>query len=117
MQSSAHSEKLERELKEAQQIGRWLSDDERSVLEQQEKSELLLSQQRRNRRQRLIALTTVCILIPPLWGLAAGLSFYLLFPSTAKRVALVAGGGIALLTLLMTILSAFIILNLINLIF
>ena len=117
MQSSAHSEKLERELKEAQQIGRWLSDDERSVLEQQEKSELFLSQQRRNRRQRLIALTVVCILIPPLWGLAAGLSFYLLFPSTAKRVALVAGGGIALLTLLMTTLSAFIVLNFINLIF
>ena len=93
MDPSSSTDKLEREFKQAQQFGRWLSDEERLALEEEEIKALRVIEQQRQRRVRLIVLTGVCVLIPPLWGLAAGLSFYLLFPETAKRVALVAGGS------------------------
>ena len=100
MDPSSSTDKHEREFKQAQQYGRWLSDEERLALEEEEIKALRVIEQKRQRRVRLIVLTGVCVLIPPLWGLAAGLSFYLLFPETAKRVALIAGSGIVLISVL-----------------
>ena len=100
MDPSSSTDKYEREFKQAQQYGRWLSDEERLALEEEEIKALRVIEQKRQRRVRLIVLTGVCVLIPPLWGLAAGLSFYLLFPDMAKRIALVAGGGLILLSIL-----------------
>ncbi len=117
MHPSTSSKKLERELKQAQDLGRWLSDEERLELEEQELSELRMIEQQRNLKLRLILLTLICVLIPPLWGLAAGLSFYLLFPETSKRVAWIAGGGLIVATLLMTLLVGALVLLLANLIF
>ncbi len=79
MDPSSSTDKLEREFKQAQQFGRWLSDDERLALEEEEAEALRMIEQQRQRRLRLIVLTGVCVLIPPLWGLAAGLSFICCF--------------------------------------
>ena len=38
-----------------------------------------------------MVLTGVCLLMPPLWPLALGLTLYLLFPKTLARVGIVAG--------------------------
>ena len=116
MDPSSSPGKLEREFKQAQQFGRWLSDEERLALEKEESEALKLQEQQRHRRFRLIILTGVCLLIPPLWGLAAGLSFYLLFPDTAKRVALIAGGGIILITALSILTFGVLLFVIINLI-
>mgnify|MGYP005698515241 CR=1 FL=1 len=85
MNPSSSSNKLERELEQAQQFGRWLSDEERLALEEEEIKALRVIEQQRQRRVRLIVLTGVCVLIPPLWGLAAGLSFCLLYTSPSPR--------------------------------
>ena len=117
MDPSSSTDKLERELNQAQQFGRWLSDEERLALEEEESQALRMIEQQRHRRVRLIVLAGVCLLIPPLWGLGAGLSFYLLFPETSKRVAWIAGGGLIVATLLMTLLVGALVLLLANLIF
>lgn len=117
MDPSSSTDKLEREFKQAQQFGRWLSDEERLALEEEETKALRVIEQQRQRRVRLIVLTGVCVLIPPLWGLAAGLSFYLLFPETAKRVALIAGGGLILLSVLSALTIGLIIMSIIYLLF
>ncbi len=52
-----------------------------------------------------------------LWGLAAGLSFYLLFPETAKRVALIAGGGLILLSVLSALIIGLVIMSIMYLLF
>ena len=116
MDPSSSPGKLEREFKQAQQFGRWLSDEERLALEKEESEAMRLQEQQRHRRFRLIVLTGVCLLIPPLWGLAAGLSFYLLFPDTAKRVALIAGGGVILLASLSLLTFAILLFTLVNII-
>ena len=117
MDPSSSTDKLEREFKQAQQFGRWLSDDERLALEEEETQALRMIEQQRQRRVRLIVLTGVCVLIPPLWGLAAGLSFYLLFPETAKRVALVAGGGLILFSVYQQLMIGFLIMTIIEYLF
>ena len=94
------TDKLEREFKQAQQFGRWLSDEERLALEEEETQALRLIEQQRNRRVRLIVLTGICVLIPPLWGLAAALGFYLMFPEAAKRFALIAGSTLVFIMVL-----------------
>ena len=116
MDPSSSSSNLEREFKQAQQFGRWLSDEERLALEKEASEALKLQEQQRHRRFRLIILTGVCLLIPPLWGLAAGLSFYLLFPDTAKRVALIAGGGVILVTALSILVLGILLFVLVNII-
>jgi hypothetical protein len=117
MDPSSSTDKLEREFKQAQQFGRWLSDEERLALEEEEIKALRVIEQQRQRRVRLIVLTSICMLIPPLWGLAAGLSFYLLFPDMAKRVALVAGGSLILLSALSALITGLLIIAIIGLFF
>ena len=70
---------LEREFELAKDQGRWLSDDERKAFEQ-----------RREIRSKLILLTGICIILPPLWPFAFGLTLYLLFPKTISRIGVVA---------------------------
>lgn len=88
---------LERELAEARRRGRWLSDDERQALamaEHQQAQQLTLGRQQ---RLRLLVLLVVCLLLPPFWPMAVGLTAYLLFPRTTLRLGVVA---LALLVLL-----------------
>lgn len=117
MEPSFTTDKLEQELKQAQQFGRWLSDEERLALEEEKTQALKMIEQQRHRRLRLIVLTAVCLLIPPLWGIATGLSFYLLFPETAKRLALIASGGLIVLALLSAIVIGFLLITIANLLF
>jgi hypothetical protein len=117
MEPSSTTDKLEQELKQAQQFGRWLSDEERLALEEEKTQALRMIEQQRHRRLRLIVLTAVCLLIPPLWGIAAGLSFYLLFPETAKRLALIASGGLIVLALLSALVIGFLLITIANLLF
>ena len=117
MDPSSSTDKLEREFKQAQQFGRWLSDEERLALEEEEIKALRVIEQQRQRRVRLIVFTSICVLIPPLWGLAAGLSFYLLFPEAAKRVALIAGGGLIVMAITSTLIIGYLILLMVNIIF
>ena len=117
MDPSSSKDKLEREFKQAQQFGRWLSDDERLAFEEEEAQALKMVEQQRHRRMRLIVLTGVCVLIPPLWGLAAGLSFYLLFPEAAKRVALIAGSGLIVVAILSTLMIGYLMLTVVNILF
>ena len=117
MDPSSSTDKLEREFKQAQQFGRWLSDEERLALEEEETKALRVIEQQRQRRVRLIVLTGICVLLPPLWGLAASLSFYLLFPDTAKRVALIAGGSVIFIAIISTLIIGFLMLVVANIFF
>ncbi len=92
---------LEQDLQAARERGRWLSDEEQDEQDRQQLQAQQQMEQHLSRRRRLTLLTAVCVLLPPLWPLAFGLSFYLLFPQTAARIGLVAGivlllGGLAL---------------------
>ena len=87
---------LERELEQARRHGRWLADDELAALDAQQQQALALVQGQRQTRRKLILLTGICLLLPPLWPLALGLTLYLLFPRTTQRFGLIA--GILLLT-------------------
>ena len=94
------SQQLERELTRAREMGRWLSDDE---LEQMENKEFLTRQehdQNSQRRLKLVLFTAVCVVIPPLWPVALGLSLHLLFPQTFRRLLWLAGGSLLLFALL-----------------
>ena len=117
MDPFSSSDKLEREFKQAQQFGRWLSDEERLALEEEETQALKVIEQQRHRRERLIVLTGICILIPPLWGLAAALSFYLLFPETAKRFALITGSTLIVILVLSVIVFGFLVMTIANIVF
>ena len=96
---------LERELEQARRHGRWLEEDELAYLESQEQGALALAERQRQTRRKLILLTGICLLLPPLWPLALGLTLYLLFPRTTQRFGLIAGilllAAGALLTLLL----------------
>ena len=117
MDPFSSSEKLEREFKQAQQFGRWLSDEERLALEEEETQALRVVEQQRHRRERLIVLTGICILIPPFWGLAAALSLYLLFPVTAKRFALIAGSTLIIVLIFSVLAFGFLVMTLANIFF
>jgi len=84
-------EQLEQDLRAAQLHGRWLSDDEVEALQVEQQQTLQCQEQRQQRRFRLMILTGVCLLMPPLWPLALGLTLYLLFPQAMRRVGVVAG--------------------------
>ena len=117
MDPFSSTDKLEREFKQAQQFGRWLSDEERLALEEEETQALKVIEQQRHRRERLIVLTGICILIPPLWGLAAALSFYLLFPETAKRFALITGSTLIVILVLSVIVFGFLVMTIASIVF
>ena len=97
------NKKLEREFEIAKAQGRWLSDDERKELEQREKF-----------RSKLIVLTGICILLPPLWPFAFGLTLYLLFPKTITHVGVAATIIFLLGSFLLTTALIFLLWSLIN---
>ena len=117
MDSFSSTDKLERELKQAQQFGRWLSDEERLALEEEQAQASRVIEQQQHRRKRLVILTWVCILLPPLWGFAAALSFYLLFPDSAKRLAVIAGSALIFVSILSVILMGLLIAIAANILF
>ena len=83
--------RIEQELERAQAMGRWLSDDELKAEAEQNAIKEAGEAERLSRRRRLTVLTAVCVLIPPLWPVAIGLTLYLLFPRTATGLFLTAG--------------------------
>ena len=108
---------LDRDLEAARQMGRWLSDEEQAELDRQNQLVHMAQEQDRSRRRRLTFLTAVCVLLPPLWPVAFGLSFYLLFPQTAARIGLVAGVVLLLGGLALTVALALVTLVLLQLLF
>jgi hypothetical protein len=102
---------LERELEQARRHGRWLADDELAALNTQRQQTLAEAQGQRQTRRKLILLTGICLLLPPLWPLALGLTLYLLFPRTTQRFGLIAGilllaAGVLLTVLLVSLVVA-----------
>ena len=91
MTPSTTPAQLEQDLRAAQLHGRWLSDDELAALQHEKEQRIQAQEQRDHLRFRQFVLTGVCLLIPPLWPLALGLTLYLLFPATMRRVGLAAG--------------------------
>ena len=94
------SQRLERELTRAVEMGRWLSDDELEQIEQEQRLNRQEQQQEAQRRVKLGLFTVVCVVIPPLWPVAVGLSLHLLFPQSFRRLLWFAGGSLFLLALL-----------------
>jgi hypothetical protein len=82
---------LEHDLEQARLHGRWLSDDERHAIAEQKRQQATALEQQRQHRRKLTILTAVCVVIPPLWPVALGLTLYLLFPRTTRQLGLVAG--------------------------
>ena len=97
---------LERDFQRAKDQGRWLSEDEQKTLEQSQEI-----------RSKLVVLTGVCILLPPLWPFAFGLTLYLLFPKTISRVGVVATVVFLLSSLVITGILIFLFLGLFNIFF
>ena len=108
---------LEQDLQAARERGRWLSDEEQDEQDRQQLQAQQQKEQHLSRRRRLTLLTAVCVLLPPLWPLAFGLSFYLLFPQTAARIGLVAGIALLLGGLALTVAIALVTLGLLQLLF
>lgn len=92
---------LEQELEEARLHGRWLSDDERNAIAEQKRQQSAALEKQRQHRRKLIILTAICVVIPPLWPVAIGLTLYLLFPRTTKQLGLVAGISLLVLGVLL----------------
>ena len=100
MANSVSSQQLERELNQAREMGRWLSDDELEQLEHEQRLTRQEQEQDSQRRLKLGLFTVVCVVIPPLWPVALGLCHHLLFPQTFRRLLWFAGGSLLLLALL-----------------
>ena len=96
--------RLERELEEARRDGRWLSDDERAELAAERDAALQRRDAELRQRRLLLTLLVISVLLPPLWPVALGLTAYLLFPRTTRRLTLAAlaltGVGVVLLIVL-----------------
>ena len=84
------AERLEGELDRAKARGRWLSDDEQAELDREAHAVASQVEAKRRRDRKLVILTGVCLLIPPLWPVALGLTLFLLYPETMARIGLVA---------------------------
>ena len=98
--------KLERDFQIAKNQGRWLSDDEYIVLEKHNQI-----------RSKLYLLTGVCVLLPPLWPFAFGMTLYLLFPKTISRIGVIATVCFLLSSLVVTGILIFLFLGLFNALF
>ncbi len=96
MDDSTSRQSIEQQFARAQELGRWLTDDELAAEAEQESLRLAEVQKQKSVRTRLMVLTAVCVVLPPLWPLALGLTLYLLFPSTSSRLFLAAGVGVIL---------------------
>ena len=90
MSKGTPAERLEDELDRAKARGRWLSDDEQAALDREADAEALLVEAKQQRDRKLMILTGVCLLIPPLWPVALGLTLFLLYPDTMAKLGLVA---------------------------
>ena len=100
------SNKLERDFQIAKNHGRWLSDYERIVLDN-----------RNQTRSKLFILTGVCVLLPPLWPFAFGLTLYLLFPKIISRIGIFATVCFLLSSLVVTGILVIFLLGLFNALF
>ena len=100
------SNNVERDFQIAKDHGRWLSDDERIDLDN-----------RIQTRSKLLVLTGVCVLLPPLWPFAFGLTLYLLFPKTIARIGIVATVCFLLSSLVVSGILIFLLLGLFNVLF
>ena len=101
MSHRSPSERLEDDLDRAMSRGRWLSDDEQADLDREADALATQAEVKRRRDRKLMLLTGVCLLIPPLWPVALGLTLFLLYPETMARIGLVAAvafvvGGLVL---------------------
>ena len=95
------SERLEDDLDRAKARGRWLSDDEQAELDREADARAIQVEAKHRRDRKLVILTGVCLLIPPLWPLALGLTLFLLYPETMGRIGLVAAVGFVVTGLLL----------------
>ena len=111
------SERLERDLEAARYHGRWLSDEEQQALDRESRQRQLSAEQRQSRRNRLVVLAAVCVLLPPLWPLAFGLVFYLLFPRTVTGIGLVMGAVLLIGGLTATVLLGMLTFSVLQLLF
>ena len=84
------TERLEDELDRAKNRGRWLSDDEQADVDREAETAAAQVEVRQRRNRKLVILTGVCLLIPPLWPLALGLTLFLLYPDTMAKIGLAA---------------------------
>ena len=117
MAETTTENRRERELQVAREEGRWLSDDEHEAIEQQHQQRMVQDRRDSATRNKLVILTGVCVLIPPLWPVAIGLTLYLLFPKSVTKVGLVAGLFLASVGVLMMAVLVLLTMWLINLIF
>ncbi|WP_392347223.1 hypothetical protein [Parasynechococcus sp.] len=90
MSNGNPAERLEDELDRAKARGRWLSDDERAELDREADAVASQLEAKQQRDRKLMILTGVCLLIPPLWPVALGLTLFLLYPDTMARIGLAA---------------------------
>jgi hypothetical protein len=86
---------LEQELQLAREQGRWLSDEERHEHARAQALDQQSARTERQRRHGLLILLVLAVLLPPLWPVALGLTAYLIFPRTTRRIALL---GLVLLS-------------------
>ena len=84
------AERLEDDLNRAKARGRWLSADEQAELDREADAEAIQVEAKQQRDRKLMILTGVCLLIPPLWPVALGLTLFLLYPDTMARIGLAA---------------------------
>ena len=84
------AERLEDDFDRAKARGRWLSDDEQAELDRKAHAVATQVEAKGRRDRKLVILTGVCLLIPPLWPVALGLTLFLLYPETMARIGLVA---------------------------
>ena len=91
MSKGNSAERLGDELDRAKARGRWLSDDEQAELDREADVMAFQVQAKQQRDRKLMILAAVCLLIPPLWPVALGLTLILLYPDTMARIGLAAG--------------------------
>ena len=84
------AKRLEDDLDLAKARGRWLSGDEQAELDREAAEVATQVEAMRRRDRKLVILTGVCLLIPPLWPVALGLTLFFLYPETMARIGLMA---------------------------
>ena len=100
-------------LEEARRRGRWLSHDEREEIEAACAQQQRQRDEEQRRRRSLLILLAVCLLLPPFWPLAVGLTAYLLFPRTMRRLTITAVVVVvfAMVLLLVAVIALFVLLH------
>ena len=117
MQDHQASKRLEDELNRAKTLGRWLSDDEQAEVDRAADASAIRAEAKQRQVRKLVILTGVCLLIPPLWPVALGLTLYLLYPETMARLGLAAAIALSVSALLLAGLLGFVMVWLVQLLF